>query len=344
MPTTRPDTPWPWPALWELTGPSAPSAHLLSAACTLAATLLTWRWFRHLYPGRTALVLGLALALNWRWVRDGAVIRSEPLYQLLTALALLATCHAKKPGTARHGGWLLGLATGAAMLTRHVALPLTAACSLDLWLAHRKKAALIAMALALLVFLPWLVWLAAHRQSSQLGLFSSGGLTHTMPAQALFYTRRIPDQLTGPFVEVGTVFKPSWSLPMTAWAIAATSVVCLGWLIALRNPRRRLAALVPLATFPLLLSWPYTEAGRFLIPLLPFLLVGAVEGLARLIRLATGLQLAGSQRLASSCWPASLTPLTQSPPTAPAPRLAPRPASKPPVCGLPTTPTNPAPS
>lgn len=273
-------------ALWKLTGPSAPSAHLFSAACTLAATLLTWRWFRHLYPGRTALVLGLALALNWRWVRDGAVIRSEPLYQLFTALALLATCLTRRSAT-RHGGGLLGLAAGAAMLTRHVALPLAVACSLDLWLARRKKTALIAMALALLLFLPWLFWLATHRQASQLGLFSSNVLTTTLPDQALFYARRIPDQLTGPFVEVGTVFKPSWSLPMTVWAFAASSVIVCGWFLAARNPRRRLAALVPLATFPLLLSWPYTEAGRFLIPLLPFLLVGAVEGLARLTRLAT---------------------------------------------------------
>ena len=53
-----------------------------------------------------------------------------------------------------------------------------------------------------------------------------------------------------------------------------------GWVKALRTPRRRLAGLVPFATLALLLVWPFTEAGRFLVPLVPFLLVGAVEGLA----------------------------------------------------------------
>ncbi|MHC5538834.1 ArnT family glycosyltransferase, partial [Singulisphaera rosea] len=53
-----------------------------------------------------------------------------------------------------------------------------------------------------------------------------------------------------------------------------------GWVRLIRSPRRRLAGLIPLATFPLLVLWPFTEAGRFLIPLIPFLILGAMEGLA----------------------------------------------------------------
>ena len=44
----------------------------------------------------------------------------------------------------------------------------------------------------------------------------------------------------------------------------------------------RLAALVPILTILALLPWPFLEAGRFLIPLVPFLLFGAFEGLSRL--------------------------------------------------------------
>ena len=51
-----------------------------------------------------------------------------------------------------------------------------------------------------------------------------------------------------------------------------------------RSPRLRLGGLIPLATIPLLLLWPFTEAGRFLIPLVPFVLVGAVEGLGILLK------------------------------------------------------------
>jgi hypothetical protein len=38
-------------------------------------------------------------------------------------------------------------------------------------------------------------------------------------------------------------------------------------------------------TLGLLLFWPYTEAGRFLVPLIPCLLIGALEGLTYLARL-----------------------------------------------------------
>jgi hypothetical protein len=59
----------------------------------------------------------------------------------------------------------------------------------------------------------------------------------------------------------------------------------IGWLGAVHRPRRRLAGLVPVFTLGLLLFWPYTEAGRFLVPLIPFLLIATFEGLVCLARL-----------------------------------------------------------
>jgi hypothetical protein len=75
------------------------------------------------------------------------------------------------------------------------------------------------------------------------------------------------------------------------WAFLTTGVMAVGWIGALRRPRRRLAGLVPILTLGLLLCWPYTEAGRFLVPLVPCLLIGALEGLIYLARL--GAQLVG---------------------------------------------------
>ena len=68
--------------LWRISGRSVAAAHLFSAACTVAAVLLAWRWFRTLYPPRPAFLLALALALNWTWGRVGGAIQSEPLYIL----------------------------------------------------------------------------------------------------------------------------------------------------------------------------------------------------------------------------------------------------------------------
>ena len=58
-----------------------------------------------------------------------------------------------------------------------------------------------------------------------------------------------------------------------------------GWAKTLLTPRRRLAGLIAFTTLALLLVWPFTEAGRFLVPLMPFLLVGATEGIAELASL-----------------------------------------------------------
>src|SRR5262249_6310361 len=76
--------------LWSVTGPSAPAAHVLSWACSVAATLLAFLWFRRLGPPRMAFFLGLALAVNWMWGRTGGEIQSEPLFLLLSQAALLA--------------------------------------------------------------------------------------------------------------------------------------------------------------------------------------------------------------------------------------------------------------
>jgi hypothetical protein len=57
--------------------------------------------------------LGLALACNWRWQRDGGAIRSEPLFLLLSALALLAAARLRRKG-GRANAAMVGALLGAA--------------------------------------------------------------------------------------------------------------------------------------------------------------------------------------------------------------------------------------
>jgi hypothetical protein len=271
--------------LWSLTGDSAPAAHLLSIGCTVAAVLLTWRWLATLYPGRVAALLGLALACNWRWQRDGGAIRSEPLFLLLSALALLAAARLR-----RRGGWrnaaLVGGLLGAAVLTRHVGAMLALAVVGDAFLSGRRREAVVAAGVAGLCVLPWAVHLASARQPTQAGLLPRGGLAELVAAQAVFYAQRLPDALAGPLLEIGTVFRPRWTRPATLAGALASAVMAAGWVRCLRSPRRRLSGLVALLTLGLLLVWPFTEAGRFLVPLVPVILVGALEGLVLLGRLA----------------------------------------------------------
>lgn len=272
-------------ALWRLTGRSEVMAHVLSLACTTAATVAAWRWFRTMYKPRIAACLGLALAVNWTWNRTGGSIQSEPLYLLLEQLAILGALRVnRRPGVL--GGVALGGLLAACMLTRHVGLALAAAVILDLLLRKRRSIAAATGLCCLLLLVPWAAWLAAVRVHTQVSLLADGGggLTRRIATLTVFYVQRLPDQITGPFVEIATVFRGTGAVVVAAnaWAILATCLIALGLARALRTPRRRIAGLVAGCSLALLLVWPFTEAGRFLIPLVPCLLIGATEGVSAL--------------------------------------------------------------
>jgi len=270
--------------LWLSFGRSVEAAHIFSAGCTVAAVLLAWQWFRMIYRPMTALILGLGLSLNWTWGRVGGSIQSEPFYILWELLAVLAAVRAGRRGSVR-AGIGLGLTLAGCVLVRHVGVCLIAALLFDLGLRGRwRSLGSAALTVVILVF-PWAGWQAVVGHNTQAELFVQGGLAARIAGQAVFYLQRLPDQITGPVVEMGTVFHRSKRLAVLVnlWAAAATGVMIWGWTRSLRSPRRRLAGLIAFMTLALLLVWPFTEAGRFLIPLVPILLVGATEGLAHLM-------------------------------------------------------------
>ena len=117
--------------LWKTAGRSVAAAHLFSCACTAAAIFLAWLWFRCIYPPRVALILGLALAVNWTWGRHGGAILSEPMFLFLGQLALLAAVRAGRSGGIG-SGVILGTLLAACVLTRHVGIALAGALMVDL--------------------------------------------------------------------------------------------------------------------------------------------------------------------------------------------------------------------
>ena len=106
-------------------------------------------------------------------------------------------------------------------------------------------------------------------------------MTATIFGNGLFYVRRLIDQVVGPVVEVATVFRPRFAIAATIVAAIACAVIVMGWVRLARRRRSRAAGLVPIFTLALLLAWPFTEAGRFLVPLIPFLIAGLAEGVSR---------------------------------------------------------------
>lgn len=251
-------------------------------ACTLAATIGSWLLFRVRFRPEVAFLLGLALAIDWRWARDGSAIGSEPPFLLLGTLSLLLADRVAQSGR-KSWGVALGMALGSAILTRHAGLAMAAAVLGDLLLRRKVAATAVAGMSMMLVVSPWVVWLAAVRERTQIGLVPRSGLLATIAENTLFYLRRMPDQWLGPVVEVATVFRPGWTIPATAFAGLVSGGIAVGWIRMLRTPRKRLLAMAPLATLALLLLWPFTEAGRFLVPIIPFLLAGLAEGLAAIL-------------------------------------------------------------
>ena len=199
----------------------------------------------------------------------------------------------------------MGVLLGLCVLTRHVGICLLVAVIIDrLWFVSPETphldppsrgakepgggerrdwrgAAIIGLGAVVLIG-PWIGWLATVRSNTQVGLIDATGILPRLASQSLFYARRMPDALTGPFVEVATIFTRSRAVGIVATlgASVISTILVVGLIRASMDPRRRLAGLVPLVTLPLLLVWPFTEAGRFLIPLVPCLLVGMAEGLA----------------------------------------------------------------
>jgi hypothetical protein len=265
---------------------------MVSTLCTAGAAVAGWWWFRRLVSARAALVLGLALSVNWLWARTGSAIQSEPLYMLLQQLTILAAAGAGRgAASGSRDVILLAALLAACLLTRHVAVGLVLAVALEVAICRGWRFAVTVAVLTAVLTSPWLAWMVAAGSTgqTQASLLVRGGETwlQRIAGQAVFYVERIPDQITGPFVEVGADSGrwPWWVVMATGvWALAATAVIAGGWLCTLHQPRRRLAGLIALCTILVLLVWPFTEAGRFLIPLIPCILVGAVEGLTGLAR------------------------------------------------------------
>jgi hypothetical protein len=262
---------------------SAAVGHATSILCTTGAVVVGWCWFRWLFPRRVALLLGLALAMNWSWQRVGGNIQSEPLYMLLQQLVLLATVSASRAGGMARGA-RLGVLIGVMILTRLIGAVVAAAVGLELLIRRRWGALAASVAVSAVVVSPWAWRLATSDRKTHLGYFPEDSLGEVVAGNAWFYTLRIPDALTGPFVEVGTVFSPRAYPLASAFAVLAGLVMARGLVEVIRADRRRTAGLMVVCNLGLLLAWPFTEAGRFLLPLVPVLLVVALEGLAVVAR------------------------------------------------------------
>ncbi len=281
-----------WPVLlstfWTFADRSNESrtivAHALVAGLWLLAIFFWNRWYAKNLPRRFVVPLTIALIADWLWIRLAGELRSESLFVVLSPIVLLLL-----PSPGSICGWrrvfAIGLFSGFAILTRHVGVALAAAVGIE-FLLRRKPGRLIVAGLATaLTLAPWLVMQVVAGHGSQAELLADGegryaSMASRVGSQLLFYVRRLPDSLFGPFVETATVFRNDRTMAAAATiaALAFAAVWGVGAIRMLRHDRLRPAALYLICSLVILVLWPFTEAGRFLIPLVPLNLAAIALG------------------------------------------------------------------
>jgi hypothetical protein len=233
----------------------------------------------------------IVLPLNWSWIRLASEFHSESLFIPLTAISFLCFGRYLTYGNYMSSRYITvftilnGALVGFCFLVRHAAVALLIAFLLDLTFQRQFRNGLLLAISFFLVVLPWLLWQYLVGQGTQAELVLAAGsqdqIFERILNQSFFYLVRMPDVLFGPFLETATVFQKSPFLKVIALFLGVLFLVNLikgCRLIYEKSAYGRISVLYLVATFVVLLLWPFTEAGRFLIPLLPIILLATLTG------------------------------------------------------------------
>jgi hypothetical protein len=289
-----------------------PRLMALSAVAMLAFLSLVWLYLvdRRYAAGWVALTAIAAAALNWRTVVLATATLSEALYAALSVGVLwLAEARAgTRPG--RFPRLVLGIGMGLLVLTRTSGIALLVA--VFVWHLIRRQTSkwLLSFGVASAIVLSWGLWVRANRTDSE----------NFTAAYYTSYWRDWSDSLkSAGSAENGNVAAVASLVGNQAFRLMAVSlpVVCLGldyrWYDGKDSTLVAVGLLLLVATTALLVAgfvkqckrsvrllhlyilcylglhlvWPYTAHDRFLMPLLPFLIVfllGAMTSVPLLVR------------------------------------------------------------
>ena len=203
-------------------GPRPPLRTLPHVLCAIGATLAAFFWFRRDLPAgcRAGARAGPGGQLG-SWARAATGIQSEPLYELLGQLTILAACRWRRPGRHRSvfdpgrssGRLLSDPASGHRPGDRGDARSRAAEAAMAGGCRRRDRNG---------AGRAWLGWLlvvgASQRTQANMLIAGSPGLLARFVSQVAFYVQRIPDQITGPFVEIATVIHPSKDAAAVAYS------------------------------------------------------------------------------------------------------------------------------
>ncbi len=219
-------------------------------------------------------------------VLDG-VLFAEPLFLVISVLALFAADRAARDGGTR-AAMLAGALAGAAALVRSTGLAFVPAIPLALVLARRRREALLALAAMLAFVLPWQAWSAAHAAELAPPLRGAYGpylpwlLDAVRERGAQFLAEVARQNVTALRRTLAIVFFPVGLRPVRPLLVVLTAIVfALGFHKAWR--RSQAFCLAAAAYALIVLFWPYAP-DRFAWAVWPLaalvLAAGAGEALA----------------------------------------------------------------
>jgi hypothetical protein len=217
-----------------------------------------------------------------------AVLMSEPLALALTALALVPATMLMMRGRTRDGV-AAGLLVGLAILARSAAIVLLPSLLVGLVWRRSRRAAAIAVAISLVLIVPWFVWSGVHAHELPTPLAGSYGPYGPW----LFGGYRANPALIGDvvrynagrtFTEIGILVFGAF--PRIARAPLLTALILSAITGLFFTGRRALPLIIALAGYlVLVLAWPYAP-GRFIWTYYPLYAIAAAAAASALVRRA----------------------------------------------------------
>jgi len=302
----------------------------LSGLGSVASLVVVWFYFtkRGYASSWQSLLIVTLVAFNWRTAVFSTGIYSEQLYTALAIAALFLTeeCEERKGELAK--GMALGVLLGAAFLTRASGFALIAAVGLYFLVRKGAWKGVVPFGLASIAVLGWAAWSYLNR--SQIDVVNAAYYTNYLvdfrhivaSAQAITHESGFKTilEMTGrnavslllgsvPLVCLGLPY--SWAdhlsgpprISAQSLVFVALLLVVLGfWRTRDRSGGASLVQIYVLLYVVLHLPWPYAAYDRFLMPLLPFLLLFLIRELARifgLVRAELGPAKGWSQKIAA---------------------------------------------
>ena len=268
--------------LWAL-NPNFPGNILLLKALNIVVLVgiffLSVALYRRFFPAANvaALIFGVLVGTNPILFTFTDYVVSDLLFVLLALAALYSSY---RPATTKVP--ILAVLGGMACLTRLAAAPLVFAGAVRTFLSRGWRGVLYFTAIVLLLIAPWFVWVLSHSAESPLTLFHYYNAYDFAAAGSQgigeWFSRHRPIVL-GNAHYLLDAFYLLYLLPLMPWLIPFVVVfTAIGSAGTLRREDAFAWAFF-LSSIALLLLWPF-HPGRYLAPLVPFIILLLFRGMA----------------------------------------------------------------